>query len=144
MAILLLLHEVRRTSRHSLHDVFGMKRLGYRRLDCIRFFAICAPTPRRNKRSTFFKVFQVLLMLSSVSAFIIVPWNKLNLIRVMLASFFGAFLGFVVFRVPIVRTILRVIALGVARLLFMVQGPTFGAFSAENDTRRCEAAEGSP
>jgi hypothetical protein len=72
-------------------------------------------------------VFQVLLMLSSVAAFIIGPWNKLNLIWVMPACFFGTFLGFVVFRVPIVGTVLRVITLGFARLFFIgtgADGPT--------------------
>ena len=67
-------------------------------------------------------VFHVLLMLSSVAAFIIVPWNKLNLIWVMPAAFFGAFLGFVVFGVPVVGTILRVFTLGFARLFFIGTG----------------------
>lgn len=67
-------------------------------------------------------VFQILLILSSVAAFIIVPWNKLKLIWVMPASFFGAFLGFVVFRVPFVGTILRFITLGFARLFFIGTG----------------------
>ena len=64
-------------------------------------------------------VFQVVLMVSCVVAFTFAPWNKLNLIWLMPASFFGALLGFIVFRVPIIGTILRIITLGFARLFFI-------------------------
>lgn len=64
-------------------------------------------------------VFQGVLMLSSVGAFIFAPWSKLNLIWVMPAAFYGAFLGFGLFPIPMVGTILRVITLGFACLFFV-------------------------
>lgn len=67
-------------------------------------------------------VFQGALMLSSVGAFAFGPWNKLNLVWVMPTAFFGAFLGFALFPIPIVGTILRVITLGFARLFFAGTG----------------------
>lgn len=67
-------------------------------------------------------VFQGVLMLSSVGAFAFAPWNKLNLIWVMPVSFFGAFLGFALFSIPILGTILRVITLGFTRLFFAGTG----------------------
>ena len=67
-------------------------------------------------------VFQGALMLSSVGAFAFAPWSKLNLIWVMPVAFFGAFLGFAVFPIPILGTLLRLITLGFARLFFVGTG----------------------
>jgi hypothetical protein len=48
---------------------------------------------KKNKPIHMLAVFQGVLMLSTVGAFVFVPWSKLNLIWVMPAAFFGAFLG---------------------------------------------------
>jgi hypothetical protein len=68
------------------------------------------------------QVFQTVLMISIVTIFVLEPWNKLHLIWLLPASFVGAFLGFIVFRIPVVGTILRMITLGFARVFFIGTG----------------------
>jgi hypothetical protein len=67
-------------------------------------------------------VFQMALMVSAVIVFGFGPWNKLHLIWVMPAVFMVMFLGFIVFRIPVVGTMLRVITLGFARVFFIGTG----------------------
>lgn len=67
-------------------------------------------------------VFQVVLMVFCVTAFIFAPWNKLNLFWVMPTAFASSFLGFIFFQVPIIGTLLRVITLGFARVFFVGTG----------------------
>jgi hypothetical protein len=74
---------------------------------------------RRNARLHIIQVFQVVLMLCCVIFFLFCSWSKFHLLWAMPACFLGGLLGFMLFRIPLVGTILRVITLAFAQVFFI-------------------------
>ncbi len=68
------------------------------------------------------QVFQAALMVCCAAAFLLPTWNKLHLVWAMPVSFIGGFLGFVLFPMPVLGTILRVATLAFARVFFLGTG----------------------
>lgn len=68
------------------------------------------------------QVFQCELMLCVAVLLLFSPWSKLHLLWVMPVTFLGAFLGFGLFSIPLLGTILRLITLRFARALFVGVG----------------------
>lgn len=64
-------------------------------------------------------VLQVLLYLSVSIIFLFSPWNKLHLVWVIPASFVFSLLGFIILRIPIIGTLLRMIILLFGRIFLV-------------------------
>lgn len=77
---------------------------------------------KRGSKIHILQVFQTALMVCCITSFLFFSWNKFHLIWAMPACFFGAFLGFVLFPIPVIGTILNLITLAFARIIFLGTG----------------------
>ena len=74
---------------------------------------------------------QTIIQLVVCLLFLFLPWNKLHLLWVMPLTLILANLGFIIFRIPVIGLLLRIIVLRVANVLFLgveakIAGVPFG------------------
>lgn len=81
---------------------------------------------RRGTTIHMLQIFQAALMLCCVGIFPFFTWDKFHLIWLLPACWFGGFLGFILFPLPLIGPLLRMITLTFASVFFLGTGADVG------------------